>query len=206
MLVTSRADNCTFRATVSVITNIFYAITAHITVVAPAFISNTALAITAVGTKVTGAVCALLCTTLTNIRTIRAAFTANADMIGTVNAGFTAIAEIAFTAYTICANVTATAYTFFLTISAFFVTFGADCCTIRATLTAYTGGYTFSAGVAVRAPATVTGTANAVTAICTYSTRAVCALLGTAGADIRTAFATVSAFAYYCTSPAGVTV
>lgn len=206
MLVAFGANYRTLRATVSVITNIFYTISANIAVVAPAFISNTALAITAVGTKVTGAVCALLCTALTNIRTIRASFTANADIIGTVNAGFTAIAEITFTAYTICANVTATAYTFFLTVSAFFITFGADCCTIRATLTAYTGGYTFSTGVAVRAPTTVAGTTNAVTAICTYSTRAVCALLGTAGADFRTVFTAVSTFAYHCTSPAGVTV
>ena len=206
MLITIRTNYRTFRATVTTITNIFYTITANIAVVAPAVVTDTPLTITAVGTNGTGAVCALLCTALTNIRTIRASITTNTDIIGTVNAGFTAIAEITFAAYTISANVTATAYTFFLTVSAFFITFGADCCTIRATLTAYTGGYTFSTGVAVRAPTTVAGTTNAVTAICTYSTRAVCALLGTAGADIRTAIATVSTFAYYCTSTAGVTV
>jgi len=70
VLVAGLTDHCTLRAAIPVVADILHTISADTAVVAPAVISYTALAITAVSAQISGTVCTLFRTSLTDIGTL----------------------------------------------------------------------------------------------------------------------------------------
>jgi len=206
MLVAIRTNYRTFRATVTAITNIFYTVTADITVITPTSIANTIYTFTTVGAKVTGAISTLFSTFRTDISTFGATIATRTYVIGTVNAGFTAIAEITFATDAVSTYATASANAFWLTINTFFVTFGTYACALVTALATNTNYYTIATHVAVRTPSVITDATNTITASGTYFTGTVFALLGTTRTNRSTGVAALTAIANYCAITTGATI
>jgi len=202
VLITPRTNNGTFRATVSVITNILDTVSADVAIITPTVIAHTSLALAAVGTQISRTVGTLLSTPFTYLGALRASFSADANIGRAVATGAASGTEISFSAGTVDTGTAAAANILFFTICAFFVTFRANGRAIRAALPAITGGHAFSAGITVRAPAGIPYATDAVAAIGTELTRTVFALLTATLTDSGTAIATAAALTDYDTSTA----
>ena len=206
MLVTSGADNCTLRATVSAVADIFYTISADIAGIAPASVTDTILTISAIRTQVTGAICTLLSTPGTYISTFGATIAAIANIFNTVYTHFTAVAKIALTTNAISTYATASTNAFWLTINTFFVTFGTHACTLVTALTTIANYCTIATHIAVGTPSVITDAINAIPTGRTEITCTILTLFITSGTDICTIIATLTTIANYCTCTTGATI
>ena len=144
---TAFADICTFSTTRSAIADI-NTVSAVVTVFAPK-LSRAIGTKTAFCTDKSRTVFAILCTSFADSGAFRTTVTTVADIFNTVNAHFTACAEVAFTAYTINTRTTVSADVFGLTVCAFFVTFGTYGCTVVTALSADTHSTAFATDIAV---------------------------------------------------------
>lgn len=124
-------------------------------------------------------------TTFTNHSTLGTAVSVITDVFYAVYTGFTVIAEVSFSANAILTNITSATDFCIRTIGAFFITIRTNRRTFRASGTANTGFYTFSAVIAFIAPAAIAYTVVAHAAAAAEKSRAVFTVFLTF-ANIRT--------------------